>query len=212
MAKVKVYNVSGEEAKEMDLNPKIFGIKPKEDLIHEVVVAQQANRRQNIAHTKIRSEVRGGGRKPWRQKGTGRARHGSIRSPLWVGGGVTFGPRKNKSYGKLINKKVKKKALFMVLTDKLASKNLFGLEGFKLEKIKTKEAKAILDKLPIESKKALIVVPKKDETVIKSFRNIPRTDVVRATDINVLDLINYQKIIVPVESFAVIEKTFLKDK
>ena len=212
MAKVKVYNVSGEEVKEMDLNPKIFGIKPKEDLIHQVVVAQRANRRQNIAHTKIRSEVRGGGRKPWRQKGTGRARHGSIRSPLWVGGGVTFGPRKDQSYGKIINKKVKKKALFMVLTDKLESKNLFGLEGFKLEKIKTKDARAILDKLPTDNKKVLFVVPKKDEIIIKSFRNIPKISVARAADINVLDLINFERIIVLVESFKVIEKTFLKDK
>lgn len=211
MAKVDIYNQdTGEVLKKMDLNPKIFGIKPKQSLIHQVLVAQMANRRQTIAHTKSRSEVRGGGRKPWRQKGTGRARHGSIRSPLWVGGGVTFGPRKERVYKKDINKKMKKKALFMVLTDKAENENIIAINELKFDKIKTKQAQEIINKLPVKNRRALILAPKKDEKILKSFKNIPKVEVMRANDINVFDLLNVEKIILPVKSFEIIEKTFLK--
>lgn len=210
MAKIDIYNQeTGEVVKKMDLNPKIFGVKPKEELVHQVLVILQANRRKVVAHTKTRSEVRGGGRKPWRQKGTGRARHGSIRSPLWVGGGVTFGPRKDRVYKKDINKKMKKKALFMVLTDKAESKNIVAIEDLKFEKIKTKQARAIIDKLPLMNRKTLVLAPSKDENILMSFRNIPKVEVMRANDINVLDLLNFEKLIIPVKSFEIIEKTFL---
>ena len=212
MPKVKVYNTKGEIVKEMDLNPKIFDVKPKEGVIHQVAVAMAENQRQVLAHTKTKAEVRGGGRKPWRQKGTGRARHGSIRSPLWVGGGVTFGPRKDRAFKQKINKKIRRKALFMILSEKVADNKIIAIEGLKLEKIKTKEAQQILNKLPLNHKKTLLLIPQKDEILIKSFKNISNIKTTRANDINVLELLKYQYLLVPTESFGVIEKSFLSAK
>lgn len=212
MPKVKVYNTKGEVTKEMDLNPKIFDVKPKEGVIHQVVVAMTENQRQVLAHTKTKAEVRGGGRKPWKQKGTGRARHGSSRSPLWVGGGVTFGPRKERTFKQKINKKARRKALFMILSDKVTDNKIIAIEGLKLEKIKTKEAQGIINKLPLNHKKTLLLIPQIDEILIKSFKNIPNIKTVRANDINVLDLLKCQYLLIPTESFGVIEKCFLSEK
>ena len=145
--KTQVFSQTGEKVKEVELNPAIFDIPVKENVVHQVVTAQLANSRIIIADTKDRSEVRGGGRKPWRQKGTGRARHGSIRSPLWVGGGVTFGPTKERNFKKKINKKMKTKALFMCLSDKVNNNLLILLDKLNLEKGKTKEIVEVIKNL-----------------------------------------------------------------
>ena len=139
-AKIKydIYSVNGEKIKQIDLNPAIFGVAVSPALVHQSVVAQLANARRVLAHTKDRSAVRGGGRKPWRQKGTGRARHGSTRSPIWIGGGVTFGPTKERNYNKKINKKMKRQALFMALSDRIQNKRLVIIDKFSFAKPKTK--------------------------------------------------------------------------
>ena len=145
--KFKVYNQKGEELKKADLPEELFGLKINSDLLHQAVVAQQANKRKLVAYAKDRSEVRGGGRKPWPQKGTGRARHGSIRSPIWVGGGVTFGPVKERNYNKKINKKMRRKALFMSLSSKVKDESLVLLDKLELNQPKTKEIKEIFNNL-----------------------------------------------------------------
>lgn len=142
--KIKVYNQNAEAAGEMELSSKVFGVKANEALVHQAVVAQMANERKVIAHTKTRSEVRGGGKKPWAQKGTGRARHGSSRSPIWKGGGVTFGPRKDRNFKLRINKKMKQSAIFMVLSDKVTSNHLVVLDKISLTEFKTKIFNQIL--------------------------------------------------------------------
>src|SRR3990167_5612152 len=150
--KATVYNQEGKEVGAMELPARLFGVELNPDLVHQVMVAQLANARQILAHTKTRGEVRGGGRKPWKQKHTGRARHGSIRSPIWVGGGIVFGPRKDRNYHQKINKKVAKKALLMALSDKVANDKLVLLDSFKLDQIKTKEALTILRNLQLRVK------------------------------------------------------------
>ena len=145
--KYPVYNTSGEEVKQAELNPAIFGVKVKKELVHQVAMAQMNNARPVLAHTKDRSEVRGGGRKPWKQKGTGRARHGSTRSPLWAGGGVTFGPTKDRNFTQKINKKMKRKALFMCLSDRVKDSNLILLDKLELAAAKTREMDKLLRNL-----------------------------------------------------------------
>ncbi|MBU4482340.1 50S ribosomal protein L4, partial [Patescibacteria group bacterium] len=147
MKKYLVYNSSGERIKEIELNSKIFGIEIKNSVVHQVAVAQMANSRVAIAHTKDRSEVRGGGVKPWKQKGTGRARHGSTRSPIWVGGGVTFGPTKDRNFSKKVNKKQKTKALFMCLSDKANNDLFILLDELNLENGKTQELIGVIKNL-----------------------------------------------------------------
>src|SRR3989344_1341683 len=149
--KVDVYNEKGEVTGSTVLPKEIFQVPMNADLVHQVFISHTANQRQNSAHTKNRSEVRGGGRKPWRQKGTGRARHGSIRSPLWKGGGVTFGPRNEKNWQKDIPKKMKKKALFMVLSEKVKNNLLVILDALEIQSQKTKEMAKIINKLPCNS-------------------------------------------------------------
>ncbi|MDO8667620.1 MAG: 50S ribosomal protein L4 [bacterium] len=145
--KIKIYNQDAEAAGEMELSSKVFGVKVNEALVHQAVVTQMANERKVIAHTKTRSEVRGGGKKPWAQKGTGRARHGSSRSPIWKGGGVTFGPRNDRNFKMRINKKMKQGAMLMVLSDKLASDHLVVLDKFSITEFKTKFFNQILANL-----------------------------------------------------------------
>ena len=166
--KYQVYNSKAEKVSEVELNPAIFELAINPGLVHQAAQAQLANRRKVLAHTKDRSEVRGGGRKPWRQKGTGRARHGSIRSPLWKGGGVTFGPTKDRNFSKKINKKMKRKALFMCLTDRAKDQNLILLDKFEIKDNKTKEFVALVKNLkqPLKLEKiksTAKVQPKKDD-------------------------------------------------
>lgn len=227
MINVKLYNQQGQEIGKTDLPLEIFGVKVNPDLVHQVVTAQLANRRQPIAHTKNRGEVRGGGRKPWRQKGTGRARHGSIRSPLWRGGGVTFGPRNERRFEQKINKKIKRKAILMSLSDKVKDNKVIMLDKLEIKEGKTKEMKEILDSLStlvkgLESrdsaeitkkkvkklKSVLLVLPTKDLSIMKSAKNIPKIGTILAQNLNLLDILKYKYLIVPKESIEVIEKTY----
>lgn len=208
--KVKLYNQKAESTGEIQLPKEIFEIKMNNDLVHQVAVSQTWNRKQKTAHAKDRSEVRGGGRKPWRQKGTGRARVGSIRSPIWRGGGVTFGPRTDKILKKAIPIKMRRKALLMVLSSKAEDKSLLILDELKIEKPKTKEMFSILNKLFLKKGSGLVVLPEKDDKIIKSINNIEKADTIQAKDLNVLDMLNYKYIIMPKASIKVIKDTFLK--
>ncbi len=206
--KYVVHNQEGKETGTTLLPKEIFEIKMSPDLVHQVVFSQMANRRQIIAHTKDRSEVRGGGRKPWRQKGTGRARHGSIRSPLWKGGGVTFGPTKERVFKRKINKKMKRQALFMVLSAK-AKNNLLLIFDFDFKQIpaKTKQMAEILKKLPLKGS-ALIALPKSDANFIKVTKNIPKVETIEARNLNVLDILSFKHLILPKESIKVLKDNF----
>jgi large subunit ribosomal protein L4 len=191
-------------------------VKINSDLVHQVIVSQMANRRKVIAHTKTRGEVRGGGRKPWRQKGTGRARHGSIRSPLWRGGGVTFGPRKEKILKKKIPKKMKRKALFMVLSGKFKNNFLIVLDELKLEKAKTKFLVQLFKNLRAKIKNfkegnALIALPDYDKNIILAARNLSGIKTIWTRDLNVLDVLFSKYLILPKDSIKVIKDTFNKN-
>jgi len=209
--KVSLYDQQGKEVGQTLLPKEIFEVKLNADLVHQVVVSQMANRRQVIAHTKDRSEVRGGGRKPWRQKGTGRARHGSRRSPIWKGGGVTFGPTKERVFKKKINIKMRRKALFMVLSAKAKEKILIVLdEGFKIEKPKTKLMVEILQKLPCKQQSCLLALANMDKNVIRAASNLPKVKIMQAKDLSVLDLLNFKYLVMPKTAVKVIKETFLK--
>ncbi len=206
--KASIYNQAGEKTGTVALPKEIFEVETNTDLIHQVVVAQMANRRKVVAHTKIRGEVSGGGKKPWRQKGTGRARHGSIRSPIWKGGGVTFGPRKEKIFKKRIPKKMRKKAMFMVLTAKAKNGLLIILDDLKYQKPKTKEVVKILRNFDLENKSVLVALSQQDKNTILSFRNIPNVAAIQAVDLNCLDLLSYKYLLMPKESIKKIKETF----
>lgn len=208
---VNTYNQNGEKIGQTRLPKEIFGVSMNPDLVHQVVVAQMANRRQISAHAKDRSEVRGGGRKPWRQKGTGRARHGSIRSPLWKGGGVTFGPRKEKVFKKELPKKMKRKALSMVLSAKAKENLILVLDSLKIEKPKTKIMADIFKKLFLDRDSGLVVLPEKDENMLKSIRNIAGIRVMQAKDLNALDLLSYKYLIMPKDAIKVIKETLSRE-
>ena len=208
--KVKNYNQKGEEIGEIELPEKIFGLKVNSDLIYQVILAQQANRRQNTAKTKGKGEVRGGGKKPWRQKGTGRARHGSIRSPLWRGGGVTFGPTTEKNYKKRIPIKMKRTALLQVLSAKAKENLILVLDGLKMKEPKTKEMAKTLNKLFLKKGSGLVILPKMQKELILSVRNIPKATAMQAKDLNALDLLNYKYVLLFKDSVKTIEETFLK--
>ena len=210
MPKVKVYNLSGEVVGEEELAPEVFEIEINPVVVQQVVEAQMANSRQVLSHTKGRSEIRGGGKKPWRQKGTGRARHGSIRSPLWVGGGVTFGPTKARNFSKSVNKKVKKKALAMVLTDKVKHENLILLDELTIAEPKTKLLVELLQKLPSKDKKTMIVLDKKNENIIKSAKNLQKILTENYQALNVVDLLKYEYLLLPVKVVNSIVKHFSK--
>lgn len=206
---VNTYDQNGKEVGQTRLPSEIFDVKLNPDLVHQVVVSQMAIRRKVIAHTKTRAEVRGGGKKPWRQKGTGRARAGSIRSPIWRGGGVTFGPTTERVFKKRIPKKMRRKALFMVLSAKAKENLLLVLDNLKIEKPKTKLMVEILNKLFLKKGSGLVVLPRMDKNIIKAVNNIPRVSTVQAKDLNVLDLLCYKYIMMPKEAIKAIKETFL---
>lgn len=188
--KLKIYNLAGQAVGEQELSAKVFEIKIKPEVVHEVFVAQTNNQRQPWADTKNRGEVSGGGKKPWPQKGTGRARHGSIRSPIWKGGGVAFGPLSERSYKTKINKKIRKLALKMCLSDKAQSGALILVENFSFETPKTKLFVQLLKVLPAKQKTFLVLTEGKDEAVLRITKNIKQVKTVRAEDVNVMDLLN----------------------
>ncbi|WP_223595861.1 50S ribosomal protein L4 [Neobacillus bataviensis] len=193
MPKVALLNQNGSQVGDIELNESVFGIEPNQHVLFEAIVMQRASLRQGTHKTKIRSEVAGGGRKPWRQKGTGRARQGSIRSPQWRGGGTVFGPTP-RSYSYKLPKKVRRLAIKSALSSKVLEENILVLESLAFEAPKTKDFKAVLNGLSVE-KKALIVTANLDENVALSARNIPGVTVVTADGINVLDVVNHDKLI-----------------
>lgn len=205
MASIAVYNAEGKEAGKIDLNDAVFGVSPNEALVHQVFVAQEANRRQPWAHAKDRSDVRGGGKKPWRQKGTGRARHGSNRSPIWTGGGVTFGPLKDRNYKQKINTKMKRTAVRMCLSDKVTTGQLVVVDGLSTDG-KTKAVAAFRSKLPGAGRSTLMLAPAKDENLNRATRNIPRLDLQQVADVSVADLMTHQFVIITKEGITALEK------
>jgi len=207
--KVKVYNFEGKEVGTEILDPILFNTKLNKELVQQVLVTQQANSREAIAHTKGRSEVRGGGKKPWKQKGTGRARHGSSRSPIWTGGGVTFGPIASRNFSKRINKKAKQKALAMVLTDKVVNNHLIVLESYNLPQAKTKLFKQILDKLPGKDKKKLIVTKGAEENIVLASKNLGEVSTINYGSLNIIDLLKNKYLFINKELLGRIKKHYL---
>ena len=202
----KLYNKKAEEAGKIDLPESVFNLPWNSDLVHQVVVAMTANRRTTVAHTKGRGEVSGGGKKPWRQKGLGKARHGSIRSPIWVGGGIAHGPRKDKDYSVKINAKAKKKAFYTVLSQKLRDNEILFLDKMDFSQPKTKEAVEVVNSLSKiggfekmknkKKNKAILALDKKEPNVFKSFRNIPGMEIYQARNLNILDILNFKYLLI----------------
>ncbi|MBD3281501.1 50S ribosomal protein L4 [Candidatus Uhrbacteria bacterium] len=207
MPQVNVYNVKGEKVGQAELSDAHFGVEPKLNLVHEVVVAQEANARNTVANTKIRGEVSGGGKKPWRQKGTGRARHGSIRSPLWKGGGVTFGPRANRNFSVKINRKTKQKALFMLLSDRVNHEQLLVLDTLPVEVVKTTEAAKWIKQLPV-GRRVIIVTAKSNPELVRMTRNIPNVRVTTVNALHVAELVNYQTILFEKDAIDAFEQLY----
>ena len=205
MATVSVYNMEGKEVGTMDLNDAVFGVEVNEHLVHMAVVAQLANKRQGTQKAKTRSEVSGGGRKPWRQKGTGHARQGSTRAPQWTGGGVVFAlaPR---DYTIRLNKKEKRLALKSALTSRVQEKKLIVVDELKFDEIKTKNFKNVLDNL--KTTKALVVLNDNDKNVVMSARNIPDVKTALTNTINVFDILKYNTLIVTKDAVATIEEVY----
>jgi large subunit ribosomal protein L4 len=201
----KIYNQEGKEAGSLKLPENIFGVKWNSDLVHQTVTSMKSNARQNIAHTKTRGEVAGGGKKPWRQKGTGRARHGSTRSPIWVGGGIAHGPRNDKDYGRKINRKMKAKALFTVLSKKYKDGEILFINELKLSEAKAKSALAVLKNLSgisgfkyLLSKKnnsAYIATGSKEKAVERSFGNFGNLSINEARNMNPVDIMDYKYVV-----------------
>ncbi|MCM3715684.1 50S ribosomal protein L4 [Halalkalibacter oceani] len=204
MPKVALFNQSGSQVGDIELAESVFGIEPNESVLHEAVVMQQASLRQGTHKTKGRSEVRGGGRKPWRQKGTGRARQGSIRSPQWVGGGVVFGPTP-RSYSYKLPKKVRRLAIKSALSSKVQSEEIVVLENLAFDAPKTKEMAAVLAGLSVDSK-ALVVTADYNEAVALSARNLPGVTFVTADGVSVLDVLKHDKLVITKEAVEKVEE------
>ncbi len=215
--KSKIYDIKGNTKGEIELPAEIFDLKLNKDLVHQVIVSMMSNQRSNIAHTKDRSEVRGGGKKPWKQKGTGRARHGSSRSPIWRGGGITFGPRNDRNYSKKINKKMKTNALLQILSQKNRDGEIIFVDSLSFEKPKAKDAKDVLSNLSkvkgfemLLSKKknsALITNTEYNDNNLKSFSNFSNVALEELRKLNPLDLLKYKYLVVinPTESVELLK-------
>ena len=205
MANVSVYNMEGKEVGALELNDAVFGVEVNEHLVHLAVVAQLANKRQGTQKAKTRSEVSGGGRKPWRQKGTGHARQGSTRSPQWAGGGVVFAPTP-RDYSLKMNKKERRAALKSVLTSRVQENKLIVLDELKLDEVKTKAMQNVLNNLNVS--KALVVLADNDANVVLSTRNIPDVVTALPNTINVYDVLKYNTVILTKASAAAIEEVY----
>ena len=206
MPSIDVYNVEGKKVKSVELKEEIFGIEPNEAVVHSVLVNFLANQRQGTQNTKTRAEVRGGGRKPWRQKGTGRARQGSIRAPQWIKGGIALGP-KPRSYKYTVNKKEKRLAIKSILSSKVLEKELVVIDTLSLNEIKTKEMVKVLTNLKVEGK-SLIILPEKNENVQKSARNIEGVKTSLVNTINVYDLLKYKNLVITLDTVKKIEEVY----
>ena len=205
MANVSVYNMEGKEVGTMELNDAVFGVEVNEHLVHMAVVSQLANKRQGTQKAKPRSEVSGGGRKPWRQKGTGHARQGSTRAPQWTGGGVVFAPTP-REYSFKMNKKEKRMALKSALTSRVQENKLIVLDELKFDAIKTKSMKAVLDNLNVT--KALVVLNDNDKNVVLSARNLANVATAQTSTINVYDILKYNTVVVTKAAVATIEEVY----
>lgn len=189
---VSVFSLSGEKLKDLELTEPYFSLPAHEAVVHQVANAQLSNARKVLAHTKDRSEVRGGGKKPWKQKGTGRARHGSIRSPLWVGGGITFGPRNTRNFSQKVNQKMKQKALFICLSSKVRDQKFFLLENLDIHEPKTKTMKKLFASLPCQGGKTLVAYEERNPNLIQSVKNIKEVRAIGVNSLNVVDLLSYE--------------------
>ena len=206
MPKIDVYDINGKKVKELELNEAVFGIEPNEAVVHSVLVNFLANQRQGTQSTKTRAEVRGGGRKPWRQKGTGRARQGSIRAPQWIKGGIALGP-KPRSYKYTVNKKEKRLAIKSILSSKVLENELVVVDSLDLKEIKTSKMAKALTNLKVEGK-SLIVLPEKNENVQKSARNIEGVKTSLVNTINVYDLLKYKNLIITLDTVKKLEEVY----
>ncbi len=206
MPKIDVYNVEGKKVSDIELKEEIFGIEPNEAIVHSVLVNFLANQRQGTQSTKTRSEVSGGGRKPWKQKGTGRARQGSIRAPHWVKGGVALGP-KPRSYKYRVNKKERRLAIKSLLSSKVLENELVVVDDFKMKEIKTKNMVNALNNLKVEGK-TLVLLPEKNENVQKSARNIEGVKTTLVNTINVYDLLKYKNLVITVDTVKKLEEVY----
>ena len=206
MPKVDVYDIKGKKVSDIELADSVFGIEPNENIVHAVLVNYLANQRQGTQSTKTRAEVRGGGKKPWRQKGTGRARQGSIRAPQWIKGGIALGP-KPRSYKYTVNKKEKRLAIKSVLSSKVIEKELTVVDKLELKEIKTKSMVKALTALKVEGK-TLIIVPEKNTNVVMSARNIEGVKTITANNINVFDLLKSNNLILPVDTVKKLEEVY----
>jgi len=217
--KADLYKQNGEKDGEITLLKSVFGLPWNQDLVYQVIVSMQANKRTPVAHAKDRSEVRGGGKKPWKQKGTGRARHGSIRSPIWIGGGATHGPRKEKDYTKKINKKMKSTALLTLLSKKLSDNEILFLDDVRINEPKTKEVEGFLKKIrkikgfdgiALKGGGTILVSAGKEEKIIRATKNMKRVNTMEARNLNALDVISSKYLILPKSVVKEISLRFAK--
>ena len=206
MPKVDVYDINGKKVSDVELNENVFGIEPNETIVHEVLVNYLANQRQGTQSTKTRAEVRGGGRKPWRQKGTGRARQGSIRAPQWIKGGIALGP-KPRSYSYRINKKEKQLAIRSLLSAKVLDNELTVVDKLEVEEAKTKVMAKALTDLKVEGK-TLIILADRNDNVLRSSRNIEGVKTIELNTINVFDLLNCNKLVLPLDTVKKLEEVY----
>ena len=206
MPKVDVYDIKGKKVSDIELADSVFGIEPNENIVHSVLVNYLANQRQGTQSTKTRAEVSGGGKKPWRQKGTGRARQGSIRAPQWIKGGIALGP-KPRSYKYTVNKKERRLAIKSILSSKVLEKELTVVDKLELKEIKTKSMVKALADLKV-SGKTLIVLPENNKNVLMSSRNIEGVKTIVANNINVFDLLKYTNLILPVDTVKKLEEVY----
>ena len=206
MPKVDVYDIKGKKVSDVELADSVFGIEPNEAVVHSVLVNYLANQRQGTQSTKTRAEVRGGGKKPWRQKGTGRARQGSIRAPQWIKGGIALGP-KPRSYKYTVNKKERRLAIKSVLSSKVLEKELTVVDKLELAEIKTKTMVKALSDLKVEGT-TLIILPEQNKNVLMSARNIEGVKTILINNINVFDLLKYNKLVLPLETVKKLEEVY----
>ena len=211
MSKIEMLNLAAEKVKDIKLNDNVWGIEPNDPVLHNSLVLASANARQSSASTKTRNEVRGGGRKPWRQKGTGNARQGSIRAPQWRGGGIVFGPTPNKNYKKKQNKKERRLALLSALSYKAADKELIVLESLSFETNKTKEMINLLTNLNILNNKVLLVVAELEENVCLAARNLANVKVVTYTEVNTYDTVNADNMVITQEALQKLEEVLTNE-
>ncbi|MEX0870119.1 MAG: 50S ribosomal protein L4 [Candidatus Spechtbacterales bacterium] len=211
--KIDIYNKEGKKTGSQEVPESILGLKENDTLVHQVYVSKLSNKRIPYAHTKTRGEIRGGGRKPWRQKGTGRARHGSIRSPIWRGGGVTFGPRNDRAFSKKVNKKMNRKAILTALSSKVNGGKLYVVDSLDYEDPKTKFAASLLSALKISKSSVLIYGTTKDNNFFRVFRNIPKTTPSSIDNLNLIDILNHANCVLSKEALnKVVEQYKEKDE